>query len=241
MRLDGKDVVLIDTPGFDDTEKSDVEILELLAKNLSLTYEAGKLLHGIILLQPITTTRFTGSEAKRTRLFKKICGEDAFSHVVIASTFWEEAGNKVRAESLEKERIRDGDFWGKMLSHGATAVRHMNTEASAHGIIRKLLSKQPVALQLQEELHNNGGALRRTQAGVQLHSDLDEVSKKLLAEMEQTRRDNALSKQEMQDEIRELSVKLQEMQDQKRELESKQVRVRDLIMDVLLGLFDRLT
>lgn len=35
--LDGRAVVLIDTPGFDDTEKSDTDILKLIAAFLEAT------------------------------------------------------------------------------------------------------------------------------------------------------------------------------------------------------------
>ena len=35
--LDGKGVILIDTPGFDDTTKSDTEILKLIAAFLATT------------------------------------------------------------------------------------------------------------------------------------------------------------------------------------------------------------
>ena len=35
--LDGRRVVLIDTPGFDDTSKSDTEILEIIAAFLATT------------------------------------------------------------------------------------------------------------------------------------------------------------------------------------------------------------
>jgi hypothetical protein len=55
--------------------RNDIEILEDIAKWLQETHSAGVLLTGIILLQPITHNRVQGSEAKRTRLFKKICGQ----------------------------------------------------------------------------------------------------------------------------------------------------------------------
>jgi len=35
--LDGRQVILIDTPGFDDTNKSDTDILELIAVFLPVT------------------------------------------------------------------------------------------------------------------------------------------------------------------------------------------------------------
>ena len=58
----------IDTPGFDDTERTDADVLELIAKFLRETYANGMLLTGIILLQPVTGNRVQGSEKRRTRL-----------------------------------------------------------------------------------------------------------------------------------------------------------------------------
>ena len=37
FQLDGRSVTLIDTPGFDDTEKSDVEILKMISSFLADT------------------------------------------------------------------------------------------------------------------------------------------------------------------------------------------------------------
>ena len=84
----GTGVTLIDTLGFDDTERSDVDVIQLIADYLQETYAQGVLLTGVILLQPVTGNRVQGSEKKRLRLFKKVCGDDTFSYVVIATTIW---------------------------------------------------------------------------------------------------------------------------------------------------------
>ena len=59
----------IDTPGFDDTERTDADVLELIANFLRETYANGMLLTGIVLLQPVAGNRVQGSEKRRTRLF----------------------------------------------------------------------------------------------------------------------------------------------------------------------------
>jgi hypothetical protein len=66
MTMHGKEAILINKPGFDDTGRPDKKILELIAKNLSFTHEAGRLLNGIILLQQINTLQVQGSEMKHT-------------------------------------------------------------------------------------------------------------------------------------------------------------------------------
>jgi predicted GTPase len=37
FELDDRPVILIDTPGFDDTEKSDTDILHIIAEDLAMT------------------------------------------------------------------------------------------------------------------------------------------------------------------------------------------------------------
>ena len=69
LSVSGKVVTLIDTPGFDDTERSDADILELISEYLLETYAQKILLTGIILLQPVTGNRVKGSEKRRVLLF----------------------------------------------------------------------------------------------------------------------------------------------------------------------------
>ncbi|GAB1317035.1 GTP-binding protein A [Madurella fahalii] len=138
FQLDGRSIALIDTPGFDDDTRSDVEILEQLAKWMA---EQGhmikKQLDGLILLQPITAHRVGGTERKRTRLLKNILGEDAYKHVIIATTMWEQ----IKDENDMKERLngRRDDLWGDMVTRGTEIVKHANNKDSAHEIIRKII------------------------------------------------------------------------------------------------------
>lgn len=53
----GRLITLIDTPGFDDSDRSDTDILNLVAGYLAQTYSEGVLLMGIIFLQPINQPR----------------------------------------------------------------------------------------------------------------------------------------------------------------------------------------
>ncbi len=57
MTIGREKVLIIDTPGFDDTERSDTEILTEISRLLALQYEIGMKLKGVIFLHRITDVR----------------------------------------------------------------------------------------------------------------------------------------------------------------------------------------
>lgn len=75
----------IDTPGSDDTNLSDVQVLQNIAHWLSMSFKSGVKLSGIIYLRRITDPRMTGSIRRNLLMFKKLCGEDSFSSVILAT------------------------------------------------------------------------------------------------------------------------------------------------------------
>ncbi|KAH8749642.1 hypothetical protein F5882DRAFT_421373 [Hyaloscypha sp. PMI_1271] len=66
MEHKGRQVRLIDTPGFDDDEMSDADLLKIIGDFLGTLVIDGATLAGMILLQPVTTNRVPGSEERRT-------------------------------------------------------------------------------------------------------------------------------------------------------------------------------
>jgi len=224
--IDGKYVRLIDTPGFDDTERTDADVLEDIAKWLEATYRAGILLTGIILLQPISNNKVYGSEARRTRLFKKICGPNSFGNVVIATTMWSEMQNTNVGEQRVQERKGSTDFWGDMVKFGAQVEKHHDNKQSTHRIIRLLLNKRKTQLQMQTELAQNDGMLHSTSAAQQLYSDLGAASAKennRLQELTRELQSAREERKELMQELRELRQKVIDLERQRDKLESVRV------------------
>lgn len=224
VSVSGKEVTLIDTPGFDDTDRTDADILELISEYLLETYARRILLTGIILLQPVTGNRVQGSERSRLRLFEKICGKNAFSHVIIATTMWSELASSVDGESRVRERI--SDFWGDMLQHGAQVVNHNNTPNSALDMVGRLVNKGTVVLQMQTELEKNHGLVMGTAAGQQLYADQDAKSKKLLeriAQVEKALREERAEKYQLIEEQQEYQEEFESLQQQQSGLKKKRV------------------
>jgi hypothetical protein len=225
-QIDGRIVTLIDTPGFDDTNMTDGEVLSLIAKWLSETYQHGILLTGIILLQPVDINRAFGSEARRTRLFREICGRDTFENVVIGTTMWSKLIDRSEGTRRVKERKESGDFWANMENAGAQVVEHKDTTESAHSMIRMLMHKTKKPLKLQEELQAGEGRLYDTSAGQQMFAELGAISTKekqkldgIHAEMKNIGQNN----QQYQREILELKHKIAALEQQKQILRNETV------------------
>ncbi len=61
--------MLVDTPGFDDSGRTDSEILTDISRLLAAQYEAGVSLKGVIYLHRITDVRYQGSSLKALNIF----------------------------------------------------------------------------------------------------------------------------------------------------------------------------
>ncbi|TEB23749.1 hypothetical protein FA13DRAFT_1756971 [Coprinellus micaceus] len=137
--IDGRKVVLVDTPGFDDTTKTDSDVLKLIAQFLTSSYQSGHKLTGLLFFHRISDFRMGGISLKNFRTFRSLCGEQTLRNVVIA-------------EERERELSIKDDFFKPALDKGAQMMRHYNTPESAQKIVRHLLKNNPMALQIQREI-----------------------------------------------------------------------------------------
>lgn len=165
----------MDTPGFDDTHKSDTDILMELTGWLNEAYEAKILLTGIIYLHRIMDPRLGGKALQNLKMFKSLCGDEALSKVVLATTFWGHVNATVgmnRESELEKS-----EFWGKMIKKGSKVLRQDNGRVSAKSIIEYLVRKRTtanigVALDIQKEMVDEGKTLDQTGAGQEMNAQI---------------------------------------------------------------------
>ncbi|KAH9840572.1 P-loop containing nucleoside triphosphate hydrolase protein [Rhodofomes roseus] len=193
--LAGKTVRLIDTPGFDDTTRSDTEVLKMIAVALSQMYKDGHKLTGIIYMQRISDFRMTGISRRNFHLFRKICGEDTLKNVVIVTNMWSEV-NAERGLAREDELASDSMFFKPALDKGAKMMRHDNTYHSAVTIMLQLIPNTPTPLLLQAELIEQEKDIAQTAAGTELARDIEEQRQKYVEELSELQ-------QEMQDAFRE--------------------------------------
>ncbi|THV00998.1 P-loop containing nucleoside triphosphate hydrolase protein [Dendrothele bispora CBS 962.96] len=239
FELNGRQVTLIDTPGFDDTTKSDADILNMIAAFLATTYEQGKKLAGVLYLHRISDIRMGGVSTRNFKMFRQLCGSDALKNVVLVTNMWGEIGAEV-GEAREFELKTEDKFWKPVLDKGAQIYRHDNTLQSAQAIVRHLVDKRPVALRIQTELVDQHKNLTDTAAGAELNRELrvqiakhQEELKNLEREMkeainardEETRKELEAERNKMQAEMSALHTNSQKLAteygEQKAQLEAK--------------------
>jgi hypothetical protein len=184
-------VWLIDTPGFNDTNFTDYEILTEIAFWLSESYAESIVLTGIVYVHDVGNTRISHEGKNNLELFKKLCGDDALQCVVLATTRWDEVP-KADAERREAELRNKEEFWGGMISLGSTMIRQTGSPGtreareSARKIVEFLLSKRGMVLNIQKELVDQGRELGDTQAGQELVRERKEIEEEWKKKVEET-------------------------------------------------------
>jgi GTP-binding protein EngB required for normal cell division len=171
--LDG-DLVFVDTPGFDDTHVSDLEILKMVSKWLQETYEKEFLLSGILYFHRITDNRMAGTPLRNLHSFEKLVGKQSLDNVMLVSTMWDEIEDDL-GEKREDDLKRN--YWNYMISRGSGTARFMGSKESAFTLIQPLLDKanERHALRLQKELVKLHRELAETTVGQELFSKLEFV------------------------------------------------------------------
>lgn len=185
----------MDTPGFDDSTKTDTQILMEVADWLNRAYSADVLLSGIIYLHRIIDARIGGQASKVSRQavtnwelkfdllskslrsFKRLCGEDAFRKVVLATTFWDQVNSDL-GERREQELKSEWDYWREMMERGSQVLRHDQGRHSAKRILKYLIDQRrandrPAPLAIQREMMVERKPLSQTGAGAEMMSQLE--------------------------------------------------------------------
>ncbi|KAF9048794.1 hypothetical protein BJ165DRAFT_1058212 [Panaeolus papilionaceus] len=168
-------LILVDTPGFDDRERPDSEILSIIGKWLKETYSQQKQINGIIYLHRIQDVRFDAGVATTLSIFQKLCGGGpVYGRVVFTTSGWNNVQKPDWARHEEREKwLMDGP-WKPMLirsTDAATTSRFDATdeETEKDTVMRTLWtlvkSVNKTVLLLQKELVDQKLSLPKTTAG----------------------------------------------------------------------------
>ncbi|KAI4915331.1 hypothetical protein J4E85_010456 [Alternaria conjuncta] len=233
---DGTKVYLVDTPGFDDTYRSDSEILREVALWLNKAHTEKLRLAGIIFLQRISDVRVGNSGVKNITMFQKLCGDGPLSSVVLATTMWDMASPNAAIER-ERELQEQPQYWKRMIDYGSCVMRHDKGKSSALEIIKYLMKrKKPVTLDIQHEMVDQNLELVDTGAGGALASSVEGLIKhyeRKLKELEQELREAHAQSNKEDREILEADKKQYQdnLAKQQQEMQNLQVSAAQLIED----------
>lgn len=189
ITIDGRLVTLVDTPGFDDVERTDAQVLKEVAYWLTVAYETTRRLSGIIYLHPILHSRMTGSMVKNLAVFEKLVGADNFEKVILVTTMWDalkDGYDGVRREQELKEK-----HWASMIERGSVTARSAGDRASVLRIVERIAFDQRASslpvLAIQREMVDEHKSLADTGAAKVLRQEMREMQQRHNAEMVELR------------------------------------------------------
>ncbi|KAK0721565.1 hypothetical protein B0T26DRAFT_749072 [Lasiosphaeria miniovina] len=184
-------IYLIDTPGFDDTRRSDTDVLREVANWLNASYRARITLAGIVYLHRIGDNRMSGSAMKNLRMFRQLVGDAALSCVVLATTMWSMVPSVEEGAAREHELKTNRQFWAGMVDKGSVVFRQDAGAASARRIVQYLVAqRQRVTLTIQHEMAN-GKTLDETSAGREVQAEMEAIKMRHKAELAELRTEMA--------------------------------------------------
>nr|OQO22531.1 hypothetical protein B0A51_09682 [Rachicladosporium sp. CCFEE 5018] len=228
FELDGRHVTLIDTPGFNDSSRSEAEVLTEIANYLDFTYRNPPhlKLNGIVYMQSIQDPRMYGSSLRNLKMFKDLCGESPMKSVLLTTNRWDKArscGDFDKAVAKETELRDKANFWQPLIARGARMVRwdSDDTRAGAVEIVRALMGAAPEVLQIQRELVEQEKRLVDTTAGNTVNEEVLRVEKEYQAELVKIR-------SEMQEAVAARDEEVKEALEQsKKDYERKLGKIRE--------------
>ncbi|KAH6905902.1 hypothetical protein BKA70DRAFT_1291452 [Coprinopsis sp. MPI-PUGE-AT-0042] len=182
-KLWNRRLILVDTPGFDDSRGNDVDILQKVSGWLVQAYKQELPVAGIVYITDITQKRMNGTAKLNLSMFTKLCGESSYKKVMMATSHWQELPDQRKGATREAELI--GNYWKDIMDGGARVRRIDKLDGNYEEVIIQDVIKgfldcegkeegiQP--LLIQYELVEWHRTLPTTQAGKELRSTLQEI------------------------------------------------------------------
>ncbi|KAF4614549.1 hypothetical protein D9613_003467 [Agrocybe pediades] len=159
-------IILVDTPGFGDTNRTDMEVLENISNFLADLYRNNISPHGIIYTHRITDNRMSEAQCRALRCFHRLCGDYACSNILFVTTMWDEERSGKRAE--EMQRCLREKYWRDMISLGASTTPYWNTPQSALETLKNFVGRRQglsrIPLQIQLDIVDKRLTLGETEA-----------------------------------------------------------------------------
>ncbi|KAG8835723.1 hypothetical protein FRC17_001514 [Serendipita sp. 399] len=239
FELDGRTVYLIDTPGFDDSTKTQFDVLKDIASFLEVQYKNGVTLHGVLYLHRVSDTKMGGIARRDLRMFRQLVGSDSFSNVVIVTTMWDRIPPQQGIKSVA-ELSTDPGLFKPMLDKGATMMHNLNVLETAQAIVRNIIQNSPLPLDIQKELVDEGKNISQTAACKEVELQAAELEEKHKAEIAKLQKDieDAIvrreenAKKEFMEEIARLKAQMEASRKERENLSAEYEKQKALLEEM---------
>ncbi|KAK1757083.1 hypothetical protein QBC47DRAFT_359555 [Echria macrotheca] len=162
---------LLDTPGFNDTNRDDLAILAAVAGFLDS--DDMPPVSGVVFTHNITENRLTGSARLNLAVLAALCGPHFGPRIILLTTMWNKmpsAATRAECERREAQLAASPAHWGRLSAGGCSVLRFDGTTASALRVLDQLRGlpgaeeTAPPLLAMVSELRE-GKRLEETSAG----------------------------------------------------------------------------
>ncbi|KAF4343937.1 triacylglycerol lipase II precursor [Fusarium beomiforme] len=168
-----RSITVVDTPGFDDTMRSQADILAEITDYLTAQHLSGLPLRGILYLHKISDNRMTKTSRNYLRLLNDIVGDDALKNVILVTTMWNTLLPEDRKRAVQREQELLNNFWSCMIDKGSYVAQFNGTPESAYPLIFQLADQESVVLDIQKEIVEQDQSIIETATGRTLVQQLE--------------------------------------------------------------------
>ncbi|KAF9044002.1 P-loop containing nucleoside triphosphate hydrolase protein [Panaeolus papilionaceus] len=167
-------IYLVDTPGFNDTNTSDIKIFNLIANWLRDRFINDVYVSGVVYLHKISDTRIGGIARRNFQVFEQLCGRECFHKVMLATTMWNE---ETEEDGQKKETQLKDRYFKSMMQQDAKLRRLDDDQDSAQRLLTAVINNATnlCPLLLQKELVSLHKSLPETHAGQYLYRKLGDI------------------------------------------------------------------
>lgn len=182
--IEGTHYLFVDTPGFNDTARSEMDVLLCITTWLCDLYCANVRITGIIHVHRISDDRIQGSSLRNLRMLEALCGESCMPNVILMTTHWDKVSTAVGQE--RESELRSG-FWNQMIHKGAQTARFDGLATGGRRIAGLFKDHNPVVLAIQYQMIDQGKVLSDTDAGQVVGEELVKIQRRTEMELQQLR------------------------------------------------------
>ncbi|KAF9034627.1 hypothetical protein BJ165DRAFT_1534075 [Panaeolus papilionaceus] len=128
----GRQIYVIDSPGFADTKISELAIVSMLQRWI----KNNGFVNHIFYLMPITKVRLPGSQRKVLKTFRALTGITTARNITVITTMWDTIWGEHAAQRAEETfRQLQNNIWKDFINQGSQIARFQNTKESALSIL----------------------------------------------------------------------------------------------------------